>query len=480
MKPIAPGKDENNNIVIVAFDIESKFVKQLDFTVHEPDLLCALIVCNKCYKRDNVLKKQDDGTYAPLKDESSHCSQCLAYRKEFVGRSCVKDFTSYVYDVLARHVSKLPEKTEIRVFAHNFKGYDGRFILRDLFNRDQMESQKLIMQGSKISCLKVANVTFQDSLNLFQCALSKLPKSFQFEERVLKGTFPYLFNTPEHAGYVGATPAIHYYGYENMKPGDQEKLQKYHNTIKDRTDFDLEKAKLDYCRDDTEILLIALQEFRRAFEEVAGFDPIRYYFTLPSMSYGGFRRQFLQPDTIGITPVSGYGQQRKNSMFATSYLDLLEKKIGRKITREHRIGYAYADGFDEETKTIYEINGCHWHGCLTCHPFERDRKNAGTEMTYNKAYELYTEKMEFYNNLTRVIGGLSIVSKWECEIRQEMRQDRELRIDMNKRMDYYRKLQEVGGCDLRDSYFGGRTNNRKFFGICDGEDEWFEYVDFTR
>lgn len=480
MKPIKPSDKDRNNIVIVAFDIESKFVNHLDVTVHEPDLLCALIVCNECYKRDNIHARRPDGSFEPLKDEITECPTCKGYRKEFTGRDCVAQFTTYLYDDLARHVAKHSKDTDIRVFAHNFKGYDGRFVLRDLFNREKMESERVIMQGSKIACLKVANITFQDSLNLFQCPLSKLPKSFQFEERVLKGTFPFLFNTPENENYIGKTPDIKYYGFDNMKPGDQAKLIKYHETIKDRTDFDLEKEKLDYCRDDTEILLISIQEFRHAFIDITDFDPIRQYFTLPSMSYGGFRRQFLQPNTIGITPVNGYGEQRKNSMIATAYLDLLEKQIQRRIDREHRVGYAYADGFDKETNTIYEINGCHWHGCPKCHPFDRDRKNPGTEMSYNKAYELYTEKMEFYENLKQVLPGLSVFSKWECEIRTEMKHDREFKIDMNNRMDYYRKLEKVGRCDLRESYFGGRTNNRKFFGVCDGEEEWFEYVDFTR
>ena len=478
MKPLkVDSVKESNNIVIVSFDIESKFVQRFGTTYHEPDLLCSLVVCNKCYLAANVREKDVDGIFLPLKQ--GDCATCLEYRKEFHGRSCVKDFGDYLYNTLGPNVIVQDSDAVIRVFAHNFKGYDGRFVLRDLFNR-QMESQKLIMQGSKITCLKVANITFQDSLNLFQCALSKLPKSFSFEQRCMKGMFPFLFNTPEHAGYIGKTPDISFYGYDSKKPADQDQLRKFHATIADRIDFDLEKEKLDYCRDDTEILLIALQEFRRTFKEVAHFDPIRNYFTLPSMSYGGFRRSFLQEKTIGITPTEGYGKKRKHSKIADSWLDVMENQIGREIKREFRLGYIYADGFDKETKTAYEFIGCRWHGCPKCFPNGRDRKQAGMTMTFNQAFSAYKERHEFYmSNLARAIPGLTLHEIWECELKTQRRSDHLLDKALKKRWKYYELLDRAGGADLRESYFGGRTNNRKFFKTCDGKDEWFEYVDFT-
>ena len=481
MKPLkVDSVKDANNIVIVSFDIESKFVQRLGTTYHEPDLLCSLIVCNKCYLSANVREQDADGSFLPLKNDD--CETCLQYRKEFHGRSCVKDFGDYLYSTLGPKVNKQDPDAVIRVFAHNFKGYDGRFVLRDLFNR-QMESQKLIMQGSKITCLKVANITFQDSLNLFQCALSKLPKSFNFEHRCMKGMFPFLFNTPDNEGYIGKTPDISFYGYDSKNPADQDQLRKFHATVADRIDFDLEKEKLEYCRDDTEILLIAIQEFRRTFKEVAHFDPIRDYFTLPSMSYGGFRRSFLQANTIGITPTAGYGKKRKHSKIADCWLDAMEKEIGREIKREFRLGYIYADGFDKETKTAYEFNGCRWHGCPKCFPHERDRKQAGMTMTLNQAFTAYEERREYYNHLKKAIPELSLHEIWECQLKTQRRSKapKETALDgaIKNRWRYYNRLEELGGVVLRESYFGGRTNNRKFFKTCDGENEWFEYVDFT-
>ena len=486
MKPIPVDEAiESRNIVIVAFDIESKFVAHSHCdqdgvhrttTYHEPDLLCALIVCNLCYISENVRSQDESGKFRPLKE--LNCALCREYRVEFTGRDCVRHFADYLFLTLGPHVAKADKSVMIKVFAHNFKGYDGRFLLRDLFNR-KMEKQRMIMQGSKVTYVKIGNISFQDSLNLFQCPLAKLPKSFGFEQRVLKGHFPYLFNTPENAGYVGPTPQLHFYGHENMKPAQQKEIERYHASVAHRVDFDLEQEKLLYCRDDTEILLIAVQEFRSAFLAVAKFESIRQYFTLPSMSYGGFRRNELQEKTIGVTPMQGYGKYRKSSKFAHAVLDVIESETGHTIKREQRFGYAYADGYDAASKTMYEVHGCYWHGCPSCHPHRRDQKRSGSALTLDQAYKKTVEKQEYFRRLKKLIPDLTLVELWGCQINQRKRSDHTFRINLKAREEYYDKLEQVGGCDLRGGYYGGRTNNRKFIVECDGESSWLEYQDFT-
>ena len=63
---------------------------------------------------------------------------------------CVKAFTEYLYDVLSPHVAKMKPAPVIRVFAHNFGRYDGRFILQDIFTKD-IDKSEIIAQGMKDS-----------------------------------------------------------------------------------------------------------------------------------------------------------------------------------------------------------------------------------------------------------------------------------------------------------------------------------------
>lgn len=78
---------------------------------------------------------------------------------------------------------------------------------------------------------------------------------------------------------------------------------------------------------------------------------------------------------IGVLPLGGYDAHETQSVLALKMLYYLQKKNGRYI--QHKLnggekkieagGKVYSvDGFDAETNTIYEIHGCHWHGCPKC------------------------------------------------------------------------------------------------------------------
>lgn len=310
---------------------------------------------------------------------------------------------------LRPHASKLESNPKIRVFAHNLKAYDGRFILRDFFPRNLVDG-RVIMQGTKILCFDVANVRFQDSLNLFMCPLKNLSTTFNFSDRVVKGEFPFIFTRPHTLGYVGQTPPLSAYGYERMKPIDQKKLKDFHDSIKHRTDFNLKHEMLRYCMCDDEILLIAVQEFRITFTDVTGFDSIQNYFTLPSMSFATFRRSFLPSNTVGITPLHTYTANRKSSMIGDAYRDWIEDThTDSVLQREQRLGICIADAFDPKTSTVYEMNGCTWHGCLSCFPTRRDVINSHTKLTHNQAYRKWEEKRKVR---WWISGNANFVSKW--------------------------------------------------------------------
>lgn len=465
---------KQSNVIICAYDIECMFSKEGDQESHLPILLTSMTVCDHCYIRENIRKKYDDGIFLPLKIGS--CSTCLDFLHVFRGEDCVNKFNDYILKTLSPHAAKLKLRPVIRVFAHNAKSYDARFILRDIFHRN-LRDVKVIMQGTKILCIDIANVRYQDSLNLFMCQLKKLPDTYNFKERIRKGDFPFYFNTKPNQGYKGPVPDLSYFGYDYLKPDDRVVMKEFHDSISKRTDYDLQEEMEQYCHADVEILLIAVQEFRESFRSIAKFDSIQDYFTLPSMAFATFRSQYLQPKTLAITPNQGYSCNRNSSMIASAYLDWKEYKDGVTILREQRIGVMFADGFDHESKTIYEVNGCAWHGCPSCYPSNRSCINPLTGRSHDATYSSVHDKQSYYANLRSSFPDMQFNEIWECEIRVQMGFDNEMNEFMRERITYYRTLKKVGGCDLRESYFGGRTENIQFLKICE-PDEWFEIVDF--
>jgi len=80
--------------------------------------------------------------------------------------------------------------------------------------------------------------------------------------------------------------------------------------------------------------------------------------------------------------------------------------------KEFKIGIYRVDGYDEKTKTVYEFNGCYWHGCIKCSKGEKNNYfNVNTGKTFGELYEKSQEKKKY------IIGqGYNYVEKWECEL----------------------------------------------------------------
>jgi G:T-mismatch repair DNA endonuclease (very short patch repair protein) len=66
------------------------------------------------------------------------------------------------------------------------------------------------------------------------------------------------------------------------------------------------------------------------------------------------------------------------------------------------------DGFCAETKTVYEFNGCYWHG-HTCQPFRDTPTIAGDTLA-----ERYEKTMARLANIK--VAGYQFEVQWECEL----------------------------------------------------------------
>jgi hypothetical protein len=113
-----------------------------------------------------------------------------------------------------------------------------------------------------------------------------------------------------------------------------------------------------YCQDDVTVLRQACQVFRNEFMGTANIDV------------------FQEPDTIGLIPTGRYTGNKNYIREAMMLLVYREQTDGWHIChgrnglefRLPELSNFSVDDFCAETKTVYEFDGCFWHG-HSCQPF---------------------------------------------------------------------------------------------------------------
>lgn len=143
-------------------------------------------------------------------------------------------------------------------------------------------------------------------------------------------------------------------------------FDKWYDSVKDDI-FDFQKEFIKYCRSDVDILRRGCLELRRLFLEIANIDPFKYV-TLAGVCMAIYRDKFLKENTIAID--DDVIQKDKYSKKSIAWLDYLSQKYNINIQhalngREKKLilgkKYYKVDGFYDNT--VYQFQGCHWHGC---------------------------------------------------------------------------------------------------------------------
>jgi len=113
---------------------------------------------------------------------------------------------------------------------------------------------------------------------------------------------------------------------------------------------------------------------------------------------------------------------KKKNGIAMKWLNYQESIYGIEIKncikgKEYLIpGTRYlADGYCEETNTIFEFYGCVYHGCQTCFP-EQNKIDPSLKVTYKKLREK-TERRKMKISML----GYRVITVWECDWRRELK-----------------------------------------------------------
>ena len=340
---------------------------------------------HKCYMQQEQVNEEP--RYSELLFFDFECNQergihevnlCVVYDEEgevatFRGKNTVYDFCKWLFT---------PEHDKSIVIAHNFQGYDSYFILNHL--NQQAIPYEVIYNGAKCMTLTTkrkgkkrklfaVEIKFIDSLNFIPMALARFPKTFGLDE-LCKGYFPHYFNKDENQEYVGPIPCQEDYGANGMKPEAREKFLTWHQEqVENNYVFDFQKEILKYCRSDVDILQKSCNLYREMFMHVTdtthddtGLDPFDKAITIAAYCMQVYRTKFLKKDTIALFP-QHEELKRTQSHEALQWLSYMADKEGIHIQHhrnggEKRVGPYSLDGYCEETHTVYEYQGCYWHG----------------------------------------------------------------------------------------------------------------------
>ena len=206
-------------------------------------------------------------------------------------------------------------------------------------------------------------------------------------------------------------------------------------------------------------------KFRQDFINQENIDPLKYI-TIAGVCMAIYRGNYMPKNIIAV--VDNVIQTESHSEVSIAWLDYISKK--NKIRIQHALEggekainkILKVDGFCENTNTVYEFQGCFWHGCPDCYkPEVINNKNQCDMGT------LYNKTQDKNNKITT--AGYNLIEMWECKLKNDKCFQKYYKNDWNREV--------VGPLNPRDAFFGGRTNATKLL-YKFNEGECGRYVDF--
>jgi hypothetical protein len=418
---------------------------------HVPNYIVAKKVCVSCLDNKSM--------------------QCNCENVEFKNNN---DFCEWLFE----------QEEELVAICHNFKGYDSSFvmewILENMTSLDK--TPDVLMNGSKILSLKFRKIKIIDSLSFLPMPLDKFSKTFDIKE-LKKGFFPHNFNKEENQAYVGVWPTKDDFGIKFMTIEKKDEFEKWYDSNCNST-YDFQHELKMYCRSDVDLLMKGCLAFRNNIIELTtkhddkdfenGIDPFCVSVTIASLCHYIFRNQMLKKDEIAILPQNGYYKNQNHSVKALQWIEYLasKKNVHIKHARnggEQLIGGIPVDGFDEENNTVYQFHGCFLHACPVC--FKPETFNKVKLKSMGAIYKEHFRKIEKLKSMEHNGKKIVLIEIWECSFDKMLKENEELK-EFLKNFDIKMPL------NVRDSFFGGRTEPIKLHHKCEG-DEKINYFDIT-
>ena len=395
------------------------------------------------------------------------------------GEDCALQFLHDLDDLT--EVPDRDDEREILVVFHNLKGFDGKFILHELYQQ-QREVVDLLTVGAKVLSFKSGPLKFIDSLCFLPMPLASFPSTFNLTE-LKKGFFPHLFNTPDHQQYVGRIPDLEFYDPDGMMAKKEDELTRWHaDQVRRNVPFHFQQEMIEYCKSDVALLKAGCEAFQQEFERQAGFNPMAKCITIASACNLYWRKHHLTPNTIAVEPLGGWrGAKDNQSLKALQWLYYQEHQIPKQGASADRIRHVrnggeqfvrtlldayFVDGYDPLTRTVYEFHGCLYHGCPRCYPSRRAKHYAVPDRSVEELYQATLSK-----RMALLRAGYTVIEMWECEWDRLV--DNEPAVSQ-----FLRSFDLVAPLEPREAFFGSRTGAVVLHAVA-GEGEEIRYVHVT-
>ena len=78
---------------------------------------------------------------------------------------------------------------------------------------------------------------------------------------------------------------------------------------------------------------------------------------------------------------------------------------------ERWVESASVDGYNHETKPVFQYHGCHWHGCRKCFPHDRNRIVTHHDQTREDRFKATVERTQKLR-----AAGYHVIEAWSCEV----------------------------------------------------------------
>ena len=78
---------------------------------------------------------------------------------------------------------------------------------------------------------------------------------------------------------------------------------------------------------------------------------------------------------------------------------------------ERWVERAPVDGYNHETRTVFQYHGCRWHGCRKCYPNDRNKIVAHNNQTREDRFKATVERTEALR-----AAGCQVIEAWSCEV----------------------------------------------------------------
>ena len=396
------------------------------------------------------------------------------------GDQCVLNFLQELDD-LAEVPDNNEQQREVIVVFHNLKGFDGIFIINELYQQQRQVINQLTV-GAKVLSFTSGPLKFIDSLSFLPMPLASFPATFDLSE-LKKGFFPHLFNTPENQQYVGRIPDLEFYDGDSMMSAKKQELLHWHNQqVARNVEFNFKEELIAYCKSDVNLLKQGCRKFQEEFQREAGFNPMEKCFTIASACNLYWRKCHLERNTIAVEPLHGWRSTQVNhSLMALQWLYYQENLLAKEGASADRIKHVrnggeqsirtankiyFVDGYDSVTRTVYEFHGCFYHGCPKCYPMRDIKHYCAPDRTVQELYNATEAK-----RMALLRAGYNVFECWECQWDEQIKTNEAVQQFLNC-------FDLVAPLNPRDAFYGGRTEAVVLHSAA-GEGEEIRYCDIT-